>query len=176
VTEQLKPTPAENVPHSVWSNPWHFLAFGLGSGTMRKAPGTWGTLAAMPFIVLLQMLPDWGYGLVLVLSALFGCWLCGKVARDLGVHDHEGIVWDEFVGIWITLWLVPAGLGWLVVGFVLFRVFDILKPWPISWIDRHIHGGVGIMLDDLLAGVFAWASLQLIVKGWGDSLSGLPGF
>ena len=93
----------------VWSNPWHNLAFGFGSGLMPKAPGTWGSLVALPFVPLWQLLPGWGYLLMLGLTMLFGVWLCGKVARELGVHDHEGIVWDEFVGIWITFWLVPEG-------------------------------------------------------------------
>ncbi|MNC51566.1 Phosphatidylglycerophosphatase A [compost metagenome] len=130
---------------------------------MRKAPGTWGTLVGLLFVPLLQLLPHWGYGLILLLGSLFGFWLCGKVSRDLGVHDHGGIVWDEIVGIWITLWLVPPGWHWLLAGFVLFRVLDILKPWPISWVDRHVHGGVGIMLDDLLAGVGAWGLLHGLV-------------
>ena len=85
------------------------------------------------------------------------------MARDLGVHDHGGIVWDEMVGIWITLWLAPAGWQWLLLGFGLFRLFDIVKPWPIRWIDRQVHGGLGIMLDDVLAGVFAWLALQAVV-------------
>ncbi|MNM75394.1 Phosphatidylglycerophosphatase A [compost metagenome] len=127
---------------------------------MRKAPGTWGTLVGLMFVPLLQLLPHWGYGLILLLGSLFGFWLCGKVSRDLGVHDHGGIVWDEIVGIWITLWLAPPGWLWLLAGFVLFRVLDILKPWPISWVDRRVHGGVGIMLDDLLAGAAAWLLLQ----------------
>jgi phosphatidylglycerophosphatase A len=157
-----KQVPAEFVPPSVWRNPWHFLAFGFGSGTLPKAPGTWGSLVALPFIPLWQMLPDWGYWLMLGITMLFGFWLCGKVADDLRVHDHEGIVWDEMVGMWITLWLVPEGWQWLLAGFLMFRFFDILKPWPIRWIDRHVHGGVGIMLDDVLAGVFAW----LACRGW----------
>ena len=111
MTDHPNQVPAENVPPSVWRNPWHFLAFGFGSGTLPKAPGTWGSLVAVPFIPLWQMLPDWGYWLMLGLTMLFGVWLCGKVADDLGVHDHEGIVWDEMVGMWITLWLVPE--GWL---------------------------------------------------------------
>ncbi|WP_295470665.1 phosphatidylglycerophosphatase A [uncultured Pseudomonas sp.] len=154
---------AEFVPPSVWTNPWHFMAFGFGTGTLPKAPGTWGSLIAIPFIPLLQLLPFWGYAAMLVASALFGCWLCGKVADDLGVHDHEGIVWDEIVGMWITLWLVPPGWAWLLAGFVLFRFFDILKPWPIGWCDRHVQGGTGIMLDDVLAGAMAWLSLQGLV-------------
>ncbi|MCU1719347.1 phosphatidylglycerophosphatase A [Pseudomonas sp. 5P_3.1_Bac2] len=171
-TKQSSPT---SVPPSVWSNPWHFIAFGFGTGTMRKAPGTWGSLAALPFIPLLQMLSDWGYWLVVALSTLFGFWLCGKVARDLRVHDHEGIVWDEIVGMWITLWLVPEGWVWLLVGFLVFRFFDILKPWPISWVDRNVHGGVGIMLDDLLAAVCAWLTMQALVWGWGHGGAAILG-
>lgn len=108
MTEHPDQAPAQPVPPSVWRNPWHFLAFGFGSGTLPKAPGTWGSLVAIPFIPLWQMLPDWGYWLMLGVTMLFGFWLCGKVADDLRVHDHEGIVWDEMVGMWITLWLVVA--------------------------------------------------------------------
>ena len=158
-------TEINKAPASVWRIPWRFLAFGFGSGPLPKASCTWGSLLALGFVPLWQLLPAWGYGLMLSLATLFGCWLCGKVARDLGVHDHGGIVWDELVGVWITLWLVPAGWQWLLLGFVLFRLFDIVKPWPIRWIDRHVHGGVGIMLDDVLAGVFAWLSLQLVIHG-----------
>jgi phosphatidylglycerophosphatase A len=140
VTDHPNQVPAEFVPPSVWRNPWHFIAFGFGSGTLPKAPGTWGSLVAIPFIPLWQMLPDWGYWLLLGVSMLFGFWLCGKVANDLRVHDHEGIVWDEIVGMWITLWLVPEGWQWLLAGFLMFRFFDI-SPWPIRWIDRHVHGG-----------------------------------
>ena len=127
MTDSVQPV-AEPIPHSVWSNPWHNLAFGFGSGTLPKAPGTWGSLVALAFVPLWQMLPGWGYGALIVASMLFGIWLCGKVAQDLGVHDHEGIVWDEFAGIWITFWLVPAGWYWLLLGFVVFRLLDILKP------------------------------------------------
>jgi len=155
---------AEPIPHSVWSNPWHNLAFGFGSGTLPKAPGTWGSLVALAFVPLWQLLPGWGYGALILASMLFGIWLCGKVAQDLGVHDHEGIVWDEFAGIWITFWLVPAGWYWLLLGFVVFRLLDILKPWPISWVDRHVHGGLGIMLDDILAGVAACGVMHIAVR------------
>ncbi|MCJ8170210.1 phosphatidylglycerophosphatase A family protein [Atopomonas sediminilitoris] len=160
----------ETTPASVWRNPWHFLAFGLGSGAMPKAPGTWGTLMALPFGIALQWLSPWLAGLLILLAAIFGIWLCERVSRDLGVHDHGGIVWDEFVGLWITLWLAPA--HWLVwlAAFALFRLIDILKPWPISWCDREVHGGLGIMLDDVLAGVAAWALLQLGLWWAGYSL------
>ena len=156
-----KPDRPTATPPSVWRDPGHFIAFGFGSGALRPAPGTWGTLVGLACVPLLQLLPVWGYLAVIVLGALFGCWLCGKVSRDLGVHDHGGIVWDEIVGIWITCWLAPAGWPWLLAAFVLFRLLDIAKPWPIRWADRHVHGGTGIMLDDLLAGAGAWALLQL---------------
>ena len=102
-----------------------------------------------------------------MLLTVFGFWLCGKVARELGVHDHEGIVWDEMVGIWITFWLAPPGLIWLLVGFVAFRVLDICKPWPIRWLDVNVRGGVGIMVDDVLAGILAWLVVQGLHIGWG---------
>lgn len=154
---------ANPVPDSIWRNPIHFLAFGCGSGAAPKAPGTFGTLAAIPFLLIFQYLTDIQYLVMLVLTSLIGVYLCGKTSKDLGVHDHSGIVWDEFVGFWITMWLAP--LSWLsiLLGFILFRFFDILKPWPISWLDKHVHGGLGIMLDDLLAGVFAFISLQLLL-------------
>ncbi|HDY99428.1 MAG TPA: phosphatidylglycerophosphatase A [Pseudomonas sabulinigri] len=151
----------ERTPASVWRNPIHFLAFGFGSGALPKAPGTWGTLAALPFVLIWQQLPFGGYALLLVLSTLLGIWLCHRTAADLGVHDHGGIVWDEFVGVWIALWLAPVGWLWLLAGFLLFRLFDIWKPWPIGWIDHHVGGGLGIMLDDIIAGFMALAVLLL---------------
>jgi phosphatidylglycerophosphatase A len=101
--------------------------------------------------------------LVILVSSIVGIYLCGKTAADIGVHDHGGIVWDEFVGMWITMLWAPAGWGWLALGFVLFRFFDIIKPWPIRWLDKHVHGGVGIMLDDIVAGVMALLCLQAVV-------------
>lgn len=154
----------------VWSNVWHFLAFGFGTGLAKKAPGTWGTLAGLAVMPLLYLLPLWLGLVVIVLASVFGVWLCGRVADDLGVHDHGGIVWDEMVGIWITLIVLPNAWQWWLLGFVLFRILDILKPWPISWLDRHVGGGLGIMLDDMLAGLIAatllyaawWADLPLL--------------
>jgi phosphatidylglycerophosphatase A len=148
-------------PRPNWSNPVHLLAFGLGSGAVPKAPGTAGTVAAIPLYLLLQPLEPWIYLLVTAVLFLAGIWLCGRTSRDLGVHDHGGIVWDEWVGFLVTLWLAPSGWVWLLAGFVLFRLFDILKPWPIGWLDRRVGGGLGIMLDDLLAGFYGFALLQL---------------
>ena len=147
---------------TVLRNPVHFLAFGLGSGLAPKAPGTFGTLAAIPIYMLLNQLPLAGYALALILAFALGIWICEKTARDLGVHDHGGIVWDEFVGFWITMFVAPPQWWWIVAGFLLFRFFDIAKPFPISWLDRHVKGGLGIMLDDAVAGTFAWLCLPLV--------------
>ena len=143
-----------------WFNPIHLLAFGFGSGAAPKAPGTWGTLAAVLIYWPLSQLSPEHYLLMLLVTSVMGIYICGQTARDLGVHDHGSIVWDEFVGFWITMFAAPVGWGWVVVGFVLFRFFDIIKPWPISWIDKKITGGFGIMLDDVIAGVMAAVVLQ----------------
>ena len=147
----------------------HFLALGLGSGLAPKAPGTFGTLAAIPFFFLIVLLPLWAQAFVLVAGFLIGIYLCDKTARDFGVYDHPAIVWDEFVGLWVTLWVLPLSntpisIQWVLAGFVLFRVFDILKPWPIVWADSKVSGGFGIMLDDLLAAVYAGLILFLITE------------
>ena len=139
----------------------HWLAFGLGSGLASKAPGNFGTVAALPiWWLLLHDMPLLPYLGVLLSGFAFGVYLCQRTSDDLGVHDHPGIVWDEWIGLWITYILVPSGWEWIVAGFVLFRFFDILKPWPIKWLDQKVHGGFGIMIDDVLAGIFAWVVIQ----------------
>ena len=152
--EQAKP---------VITNPVHFLAFGFGAGLSPKAPGTMGTLVAVPLFLLLAYLPVYVYLALITAAFLVGIYLCGRTASDLGVHDHGGIVWDEFVGYWITMILVPVTWYWVLAGFVLFRVFDILKPFPIGWLDKKVGGGLGIMIDDVLAGVYALICLQVLV-------------
>ena len=151
----------------VLRNGRHWLAFGLGSGLARYAPGTFGTLVAIPLYVLLAHLPPLAYAAVVVAAFALGVWLCDSVSRDLGVHDHGGIVWDEFVGYWITMFLAPLEWQWVLAGFALFRLFDIWKPWPIRWFDDNVRGGFGIMFDDVLAGVVAWAALYAIRIGPG---------
>jgi len=141
----------------------HFLSLGFGTGLAPKAPGTFGTLAGIPLYWLLQPLPLAGYLAVTLLLGLLGIWLCGHTARALGVHDHGGIVWDEIVGLLITLIAVPPDWRWLLAGFLLFRLFDILKPWPIRWLDRRVGGGFGIMIDDVLAGLFALICLHGLI-------------
>jgi len=142
-------------------NPVQFLAFGFGSGLSPRAPGTMGTLVAVPLYLLAVQL-DLALYTVFVLAALvLGIWLCGRASRQLNVHDHPGIVWDEFVGFWITLWAIPAEWLWIVLGFVVFRILDIVKPWPISFLDRRVKGGWGIMVDDIVAGVMACLTLHI---------------
>jgi phosphatidylglycerophosphatase A len=152
----------DNVPQlpSLLRNPVHFLSLGFGSGLSPKAPGTFGTLAALPIYGLLQLLSPINYLLAVLFAFILGVYACGATARAMQSHDHPAIVWDEFVGLWLTLFLVPTGWVWIVAGFCLFRLFDIVKPWPISWFDRRVHGGFGIMLDDVIAGIFAWCVLQ----------------
>ena len=146
------------------ATPTGFLAFGLGSGLSPKAPGTAGSVAALVFAVPLVTLPWWaGLGLV-VLAFAVGCYLCGETSRRLGVHDHGGIVWDEFVGLWLVLLWIPFEPAWWVAAFVLFRLFDIVKPWPIRWLDRRVGGGFGIMIDDILAAVYALVPLLVVLN------------
>ncbi len=146
----------------VFSDPVHFFAFGFGSGLSPFAPGTAGTLAAVVLELPMRQLPMTVRIGILVAVCIAGVWLCGESARRLGAHDHPGIVWDEFAGYFLTMLVAPAGLVWSVAGFALFRVFDILKPWPIRDLDHRIPGGLGIMVDDIVAGVFAAIGLLLL--------------
>lgn len=154
---------AEKIPPRTLRHPVDFLGLGFGSGLVPLAPGTAGTLVAIPVYLLLQPLSVTYYLALVVLMFLAGIAICAHTTRRLGVHDHPGIVWDEIVGYLVTMVFAPAGWQWVVVGFLLFRLFDIVKPWPIRWCDHKVHGGFGIMLDDLLAGVFAAAVLQGLV-------------
>ena len=142
--------------------PIQFLALGFGSGLAPKAPGTFGTLAAIPLFFLLAMLSPLLYLIAVIMMSVVGIYICGKAADDVGVHDHPAIVWDEFVGFFITMFMIPVSWQSVLVGFLLFRLFDIVKPWPISYIDKKVSGGLGIMLDDILAGAFALVIMQLI--------------
>ena len=142
------------------ASPVHWLAFGFGSGFASKAPGTLGSAAATLLYLPLAELPLTIYCVLVALGFLAGVWICGSTSTQLGVHDHGGIVWDEFVGVWITLTAVPPNLSGMLFGFLLFRLLDIVKPWPINWADRMVHGGFGIMLDNAIAGILAAAGVQ----------------
>lgn len=141
------------------SDPVHLLATGFGSGLAPVAPGTFGTIAAIPFYLTFTLTPFYVFALFTLLTCIVGPYICGKAAADIGVHDHKAIVWDEFAGMFITLCFVPFSWTAVALGFVLFRFFDIVKPWPISYLDKHVHGGLGIMIDDIAAGVAAGISL-----------------
>ncbi|MFO3217516.1 phosphatidylglycerophosphatase A [Legionella pneumophila serogroup 1] len=151
-----------NLANRVWQDPVYFIAFGFGSGLMSIAPGTWGTLAAIP-LYLLMINAYWSiYLLWTALAFALGVWVSDRVTEDLGVHDYKGIVWDEVVGYLLTMFLAPKGISWMLIGFILFRIFDIWKPQPIRMIDQRVHGGLGIMLDDVLAAVPAWCIMQIL--------------
>nr|WP_321240098.1 phosphatidylglycerophosphatase A [uncultured Tolumonas sp.] len=145
-----------------WRNPLHWLATGFGSGLSPFAPGTVGTLAAIPFYLLMSCLPLSVYIAVTVVAAIAGIWICQSATKAIGQDDHGSIVWDEFVGFWITMIAAPKGLLWLLAGFLIFRFFDIIKPWPIRWLDRYVKGGLGIMVDDVLAGIFGLVVMQVL--------------
>lgn len=150
----------------IWQNPWHFLAFGYGTGISPIAPGTVGSLVGLVYYALLAGLGWPLYITVTIVLAIFGIWLCDKVSQDLGVHDHRGIVWDEIVGVLLTFLFVKPSIANLIIGFLLFRLFDIWKPWPIKWADKSVKGGLGIMLDDILAAIPAWLCLQCFIWVW----------
>jgi phosphatidylglycerophosphatase A len=149
-------------------HPAQLLALGFGSGLAPKAPGTFGTLAAVPlYLMFSSTLFEWQL-LIVVASFFAGIYLCNVTATALGVHDHPAIVWDEFVGFWLTMLALPllgVSLDWLLLllGFIFFRLFDIIKPWPILWVDQKVHGGLGIMFDDVLAGVYAGLLLSIVI-------------
>ena len=162
MTKVDKHSAAKNSVKFDLSNPIQFLALGFGSGLAPKAPGTFGTLAAIPLFLMLSLLSPIAYAITVVILTLAGFYICDKAASDVGVHDHPAIVWDEFIGFFITMFLIPISWQSVFVGFLLFRVFDIIKPWPISWVDKKVSGGVGIMLDDVLAGLFALVIMHFI--------------
>lgn len=148
-----------------FAHPAHVIAFGFGSGLSPIGPGTAGTLLAWPI--------GWFLGgviapsvLLAILAAAFiaGMWACGVTGRHLGVSDHSSMVWDEIVAFLLVLAIVPRDLGWQAAAFVLFRAFDIAKPPPIDWFDRRVHGGFGVMFDDLLAAGYTLVCLAAIKR------------
>jgi phosphatidylglycerophosphatase A len=149
---------AQRLAPSLLRDPIHLLALGFGSGLSPRAPGTVGTLLAVPLIMFIG---SFGWNALAIAAALMGVsgvYICGNSAKKMGLHDHPGIVWDEFTGFAIAMLGAPLiSWQWLVIGFALFRFFDIVKPWPIREADHSLRGGLGIMLDDMIAGLFAGA-------------------
>ena len=149
-------------------NSWQrWLAFGFGSGLSPVGPGTLGTMVAVPIVVMLDWLPTLLTIIVVVLFILLAAWITGAVSKEMDQEDHPAIVIDEMAGYLVTMLLVPV-TGWtLLAGFLLFRLFDIWKPQPIAWLDREVSGGLGITIDDVVAGVYANLVLQLLLLFFG---------
>jgi len=150
----MKPTLA-----FLFQHPAHFFGLGFGAGLAPNAPGTFGTLVAFPIFFLLLGLPAWIYWAVVLATLLAGPWICGRTGQALGVHDHGGIVWDEIAAFLLVLGFAPLTWSGMLAAFVLFRLFDIWKPFPIDWLDARMGGGIGVMLDDVLAAVYAIVGL-----------------
>jgi len=146
----------------VFAHPAHLIAFGFGTGLAPKAPGTVGTLLGLPlFWGVVAVAPDLPNQIILLIATfLLGIWACGRTGRALGVGDHGGMVWDEIVAFALVLLFTPTGWLWIALAFALFRLFDILKPWPIRLADTHFKSGFGVMFDDLLAALYAIAILK----------------
>ncbi len=142
-------------------HPVYFLGLGFGSGLAPKAPGTFGTLAAIPLVWLMQQVSMPIYAVLTVIAILAGFWICAKTAAAMGEHDHPAIVWDEIAGFMIAMIALPFTWLNVLLAFGLFRFFDIYKPGPIGWCDRKLTGGAGIMMDDVLAGVASAAVIHL---------------
>jgi len=150
-------------PKQIFSHPVHLFAFGFGCGLSPLAPGTIGTLATVPLYLWMTQFSLPIYAVCLLLLIVVSVIIAGHSAKLLGVHDHSGIVIDEVCGYLLTMMFAPFAWQWVVIGFILFRIFDITKPWPIRIMDKSVEGGFGIVVDDLMAGIYAAVCLQIII-------------
>lgn len=141
-----------------------WIAQGFGVGRSPVAPGTFGTVVGIPFYLLMQDLSWLWYTAVVVVMFAIGVWAAQSTVEQYGEEDHQSIVWDEVVGFLITMIAAPAHWMWIPIGFVVFRFYDIIKPWPISWLDNHAKGGFGAMADDAMAGVFGALTIWLLAQ------------
>ena len=155
----MKPKPLDLIKQPVL-----FLALGFGSGLVKKGPGTAGSAVGLLIYIPLSEVSPWIYVGLLVLGFCLGIAICGRAARRLDIKDPGCIVWDEIIGMLIACFLVPLEMVWLAITFISFRLFDIVKPWPISWCDRNLSGGLGIMLDDVLAGLAACTVVHVLMR------------
>ena len=154
------------------THPAGWIATAMGAGLSPKAPGTAGSLVALlPWWFLLRGMPIAWYGVVLVAGFVLGVWACDVCERRLATHDQGALVWDEVIGMWLTLLLAPAGWAWMLIGFAMFRLFDIWKPWPVRVADRRVGGGFGVMLDDVVAAVYALIALQMLAWLWRHAIA-----
>lgn len=145
-------------------NPWHLVAVGFGSGLSPKAPGTCGSFLAMFLCMALIMLPWFFTVIAVIVTTIIGVKACNEAEKAMGTHDHGGIVIDEFAGMFVSILFFPQNIWYLaILAFILFRFFDILKPFPVNIADRKIPGGLGVMVDDLIAGLYAFFVGQIIL-------------
>ncbi len=149
-------------PHTLLKDPGHLLSMGFGSGLAPIASGTFGTLAAIPIYVAAHYYSVTVFVILTLVSIVAGIYLCERTTKALGVNDHSAIVWDEFAGFFVTMLWVPMNVSTIVAGFFLFRLFDIVKPWPASYVDKKIHSGLGVMMDDVIAGLYASGVLYMM--------------
>ena len=150
------------IPDGIFEKPLYFIAFGFGVGIIPFAPGTFGTLFAVFLYSLLPTLSFSSHLIITVIITMLSIFICDKVSREIELHDHPGMCLDEFPGFFVSMLFAPAGWVGLISAFLLFRFFDIIKPWPINWIDKNVHGGFGMVLDDVLAGVYVSVIFLLI--------------
>jgi phosphatidylglycerophosphatase A len=151
---------------SLWKYPIHFLAYGFGAGLMPVMPGTFGTLIGIGFLYILLPLDPYYYALIVLVAGLLGIFICGQTAKDFGKKDPGNIVWDEIVGFLVAMYLVPHEWYWVLAGFVIFRIFDIWKPYPIKAIEKNLKLGLGIMTDDIVAGLYTFLILHVVRLGF----------
>ena len=166
----MSDAPVRSFAATVLRHPAGWIASGAGVGFAPFAAGTFGSVAALLPWWWLRELAPLPYLLAILATFAIGVWAADWVIRAIRVQDPSVVVWDEFLGLWITLFLAPSHWIWIAAGFVLFRIFDILKPWPVSWADNQVEGGFGAMLDDALAGLYAWIVLQSLAWYFGASL------
>ncbi|MFW0097213.1 MAG: phosphatidylglycerophosphatase A [Coxiella endosymbiont of Haemaphysalis qinghaiensis] len=153
-----------NVPQSIWANPIEFIACGFGVGAIPCIPGTCGTMLGVLFYLFLSQFSLLTYSIIALVLFIFGVIICDITNRHFGTFDHPAIVWDEIVGFLFVMITIPKIWYFILTGFILFRIFDIWKPWPINWLEKNIGGGFGVMIDDIMAVLYAWVILIIIVK------------
>ena len=161
--QQKKRMRFNQAPDSVWTNPVHFIACGFGVGAIPIMPGTFGTLASIPFVILAARLNLIFYVAITIAVCLISMWTTGQADKDFAEHDHPATVSDEYAGFFVTMIAVPIAFKTLLIGFILFRVFDMWKPWPISWLDKNVNGGFGVVIDDVAAGAASCVILQILL-------------
>ena len=145
-------------------SPAQFIAVGFGVGLVPKAPGTAGTLLGVPIVLIIQPFPAWLETIVLAFMLIFGCYICKAAVESMSEEDPGIVVWDEITGYCFAMAFVPVSIVTVCLAFVLFRVLDILKPWPISTLERQVSGGIGIMLDDVAAGIITSVAIHVLIQ------------